>query len=59
MTALIAAFLWLALLQSVSAATDPLRVDDVYKAPYIDNGHDVQFFILEASFPYNAPDNIR
>jgi hypothetical protein len=31
----------------------------ISQAPFIENGHDVQFFVLETSFPYNAPQNIQ
>lgn len=58
MSVMLAVCSWLALFQTIVLASDPVRVD-VYEAPYIDDGHDVQFFILEASFPYNTPDDIR
>lgn len=32
---------------------------DVYHAPSIDNANTIQFFILEATFPYNAPESLR
>ena len=41
-----------------SVVPTSIRVD-VSQAPYIANEHDVQFFILETSFPYNAPDQIK
>lgn len=31
---------------------------DIYNAPTISNTHSVQFFYLEAPFPYNTPENI-
>jgi hypothetical protein len=32
---------------------------NVHNAPYINKGHEVQFFVLENSFPYNAPPSIK
>lgn len=53
MTTILCVFLvWSAIAQGVERLS-------IWNAPELDNGHDVQFFLLETSFPYNAPEDIR
>lgn len=50
-------FIYLNVLNVLEAST--VSRGDINQAPYIEDSHEVQFFILEDSFPYNAPSNIR
>jgi hypothetical protein len=50
--------MWFTLLGLLVTANALERLP-ISQAPFIENGHDVQFFVLETSFPYNAPQNIQ